>query len=299
MKREIWLSEICTACGVTYTGNDVVIHGLNLCDRSSEYQNIISYATDKKYSDIVRKNKNIACVVLNRELFHMFSAEDFQRKLSYVITDEPEGKFYEIHEYLYDETDFYDKYTFPTIIGENCSIDHDAIVEEKGVLIGNNVTIGAGTFIKKGTIIEDDTTIGCNSTIGSEGFQLICIQGKPPLHIIHAGKCHISSNVYIGDNTCICNSLFEGETFIGSGAKIDNLVHVAHNVNVGKNAVLTAHVVLCGSSTIEKNAWIAPNVSVLNKVTVGEGAKVGLGSVVTRDVKANTVVYGNPAKVHD
>ena len=89
-----------------------------------------------------------------------------------------------------------------------------------------------------------------------------------------------------------------GETYIGEGAKIDNLVHVAHNLYIGRNAVVTAHVILCGSSRVEEGAWIVPNSSVLNRVVIGRGAKVGLGSVVTRDVPPYSVVYGSPAKEH-
>ena len=189
-------------------------------------------------------------------------------------------------------------YDFEPVIGKECRIAETAVVE-KGVVIGNHVTIGHNTVVRSGSVIEDNTTIGCNTTIGSEGFQLITDGSNAPMHITHVGRCHICSNVYIGDNTCICNSLFEGETYVGEGAKIDNLVHIAHNLYIGKGAVITAHVITCGSSIIEDGAWIAPNSSILNRVTIGKGAKVGLGSVVTRDVAPYTVVYGSPAKAHE
>ena len=80
--------------------------------------------------------------------------------------------------------------------------------------------------------------------------------------------------------------------------KIDNLVYVAHNIYIGKNSVITAHVCLCGSSIVEEGVWIAPNVSVINKAIIGKYSKVGLGSVVTKDVPPYAVVYGNPAKEH-
>ncbi len=63
--------------------------------------------------------------------------------------------------------------------------------------------------------------------------------------------------------------------------------------------MITAHVITCGSAVIEDGAWIAPNSSILNRVTIGKGAKVGLGSVVTRDVAPYTLVYGSPAKLHE
>jgi UDP-3-O-[3-hydroxymyristoyl] glucosamine N-acyltransferase len=164
-------------------------------------------------------------------------------------------------------------------------------------VVGDNVTIGAGSVVKRGSIIDDNTIIGCNTIIGSEGFQLVTESGRTPMHITHVGRCHICSNVYIGDNTCVCNSLFEGETYVGAGTKIDNLVHVAHNIFIGQNAVITAGCILSGSSVIEDEAWIGPNASILNRVVVGTGAKVGIGAVVIKGVAPYTTVFGNPAKV--
>jgi len=78
---------------------------------------------------------------------------------------------------------------------------------------------------------------------------------------------------------------------------IDNLVHIAHNVYVGEGAVITAGTILCGSSIVEDDAWIGVNTSVLNKVNIGCNSKIGIGSVVTRDVPQNSLAYGVPAKV--
>ena len=103
----------------------------------------------------------------------------------------PEIYFYRLHEFLYLKTNFYNKYNFASVIGKNCHIDKTAVIE-RGVIIGDNVTIGALTVIKHGTTIEDNVIIGCNSTIGSEGFQLITDEKMPPMHVIHAGGCHIS-----------------------------------------------------------------------------------------------------------
>ena len=288
MKNTIRISELAEMLNLQYVGIDVEIDGLGLANREADYSSILSYVTNKKYVD----------VIVNEELHSAYSAEALGRNIAYIITDKPEICFYTIHERLCSDGLLYEKYNFEPRIGRDCSIDKSAVIEN-GVVIGNHVTIGSNTVVRSGSIIDDDTTIGCNTTIGSEGFQLITDGDNPPLHITHVGRCHISKNVYIGDNTCICNSLFGGETYVGENVKIDNLVHVAHNLYIGKNAVVTAHVILCGSSRIEEGAWIAPNSSVLNRVVIGKGSKVGLGSVVTRDVAPYTVVYGSPAKVHE
>lgn len=118
------------------------------------------------------------------------------------------------------------------------------------------------------------------------------------MHITHIGRGHISSDVYIGDNTYICKSLFDGETYFGQGRKIDNLVQVSHNIYVGKHAVITAQVMICGLAIIEDKARLSSHVSVLNKATIGKGAKVGFGSVATKNVAPYTLAYGSPGKAH-
>ena len=278
--------------------DEVEIDGLNFCNRKTTMQRCLSFVTNDKYVDMVASATHVLALVVSKEDAVQYKEILERRNGCLIISEQPEIDFYKIHESLCKETDFYPKYDFETQIGKNCKIDRTAVIE-KGVIIGNNVSIGPLTVIKSGSIIDDNTQIGCNTVIGSEGFQLIKYDGMAPMHITHVGRCHICSDVFVGDNVCVCNSLFGGETYIGQGVKIDNLVHIAHNIYIGKNAVITAQVILCGSSVVEDEAWIAPNVSVLNRVTIGKGAKVGLGSVVTRDVAPHTVVYGNPAKVHN
>lgn len=298
MKKTICLSKLATNFGFEFEGKDIEFDGLGLCNRETSCKSMLSYVVDNKYIANIKENEAISCLVLSESLKKLYSEENIGRDISYIISEKPEMCFYSIHEALCKSGELYECYDFEPVIGKECRIAETAVVE-KGVVIGNHVTIGHNTVVRSGSVIEDNTTIGCNTTIGSEGFQLITDGSNAPMHITHVGRCHICSNVYIGDNTCICNSLFEGETYVGEGAKIDNLVHIAHNLYIGKGAVITAHVITCGSSIIEDGAWIAPNSSILNRVTIGKGAKVGLGSVVTRDVVPYTVVYGSPAKTHE
>lgn len=284
---------------IVIKGNsDIEIDGLNLCNRESEKKKIVSYVTSGKYKEIVKNAVHVFALFVTKNDGMVYEAQLLQRGGCILICDNPEKMFYELHEALCKNELLYEQYDFASIVGQNCNIAESAVIEN-GVIIRDNVTIGPNTVVRKGTIIESNSIIGCNTTIGSEGFQLIINGEATPLHATHAGRCHIGSNVYIGDNTCVCNSLFEGETYIADDVKIDNLCHIAHNLKIGKNAVITAHVILCGSSVIEEGAWIAPNSSVLNRVVVGKYAKVGMGSVVTRDVAPYTTVYGIPARVHE
>lgn len=295
MLRKIKMSEICKVLKIPFPRKDVEINGLNLCNRISLHDRVLSYVTTDKYVDHIRDNKSVVCVILKESDLPAYQSLVVERELRLIVCRDPERLFYDIHDYLYYHTDFYEKYEFDKKIGENCEI-HPSAVIEAGVVIGNSVVVGANTVIRRGTVIKDGCVIGCNTTIGSEGFQIVRIGGKNR-KIVHCGGVEIGEGASIGDNTTICNTLFEGSTYIGMNAMVDNLIYVGHNGYVGDNAVVTAGAVLCGSAVIENDAWVGVNSSVLNRVTVGDGSKIGIGSVVTRDIPKDSLAYGVPAKV--
>ena len=293
-QHNAYLSEICNLLGLSYNGEDIIIDNLNLFNRASQYNNILTYTTTTEYNEVIAANKSIKALIVPNSLSESITQfmEIEQRKMSYIIVEEAEYTFYELHNRLYQNTCFYDKFDNKSIIGQNCHIDSSVVIET-GVIIGNNVTIGPNSVIRKGTIIDDDVTIGCCSVIGSEGFQ--AIRGFKQ-HIKHIGRCHICNGVNIGDNTTICNSLFEGATIIGEYTNIDNHVQIAHNCIIGKHCVITSMCTMMGTTELEDNVWLAPNSIILNKKRVGKNAFVGTFSFVNRNVKPYTTVFGIPAK---
>lgn len=294
-RRNVSISEICNGLGLSYVGKDAAIDGLNLCNRTSEHNRILTYVTSADYADIVQMNPAVAGIVLKREDLEAYQRLEGGQEWGFIVCESPEEVFYGIHAYLYDSTDFYEKFDFPASIGEKCSIHPTAVIED-GTVIGNGVTIGANTVIRRGTVIRDSCVIGCNATIGSEGFQIIKIGGRNH-RIGHCGGTLLGERVNVGDNVTICKSLFEGAVCIGCDTMIDNLAYVGHNVRIGEDAVITAGTILCGSAVVEDGAWVGSNSCVLNRVTVGSHAKVGIGSVVTRDIPEKSLAYGVPAKV--
>lgn len=291
-EREITTQEISSIIGVPVTGDNNKIDGLNLCNRDSEYSSVLSYITNSKFTPYIRTNKKIKALILPKELYNEISS-DFP-DITFFVTDNPEEVFYRLHITLAETKSFYNQYNFSPIIGKDCEIDSSAILED-GVIIGDNVKVGKLSIIKKGSVIGNNVYIGYHSVIGSEGFQDIKINGNNVL-LPHVGGCKIGNNVSILDNTCICNSLFENTTEIGNNTKVDNLVHIAHNCIIGDNCTITAGTILCGSTIIEDNVWIAPNSSVLNRVRLKENSMIGLGAVVIKDVDSSDIVVGNPAK---
>ncbi|MDB0601498.1 hypothetical protein PL373_10140 [Tenacibaculum maritimum] len=81
-----------------------------------------------------------------------------------------------------------------------------------------------------------------------------------------------------------------------NNVKVDNLVHIAHGVKVGRNSVIIANAMIAGSVNIGENSWIAPSSSIINKKNIGDNVLVGLGAVVTKNVENDVIVAGNPAK---
>ena len=89
-----------------------------------------------------------------------------------------------------------------------------------------------------------------------------------------------------------------GNTIVGDGTKIDNLCHIAHNVNIGKHCAVIALAMIGGSTNIGDYSHVAPSAAIMNKINVGRNVVVGLGAVVTKNIEDNVVVIGVPAKPH-
>lgn len=294
-EREIRISEIAKILELDYIGKDLIIDGLNLCNRPTKYNSIVSYITSEKYLNNVVENKSICGLFLTQYIYENFVSKiKFDRDLSFMIAKYPEVTFYNLHTKLYNETCFYNKYDFKTQLGENCII-HNTTAIADGVIIGDNVKIGANSVIKKGTIINDNTTIGSCSVIGSEGFQLIFDEYNIPFTVIHTGGTYIGKNVLINDNCTVCNSLFEGNVIIEDNCKIDNHVHIGHNCKIGINTVITGNSLLMGSVELKENVWIAPSSTISNKCIVNQNSFVGAMSLIVNNIPEKSRVCGIPA----
>ncbi len=132
---------------------------------------------------------------------------------------------------------------------------------------------------------------GLNCVIGGDGFGYERDGDGTLYHIRHHGFVVLENGVSIGNNVCIDRGVI-GATIIGEGTKIDNLVHIAHGVKIGKNCLIVAGAVIGGSAEIGDNCFIGINASIKNKVKIGSGVTVGMGAVITLDVPDNCTVVG-------
>ena len=186
-----------------------------------------------------------------------------------------------------------------SVIGNNCNIS-DSVVINENVTIGNNITIGSNTILNAGVRVYDDTKIGdnciihSNSVIGSDGFGFAPNNNGEYIKTPQIGNVIIGNNVEIGSCTTIDRATI-GSTIIEEGVKIDNLVQIAHNVEIGKNTVIAAQSGVAGSTKIGKNCQIGGQVGFSGHLNIGNNVKINGGSGVFSNLKDNSVVRGNPA----
>jgi len=168
--------------------------------------------------------------------------------------------------------------------------------------IGDDTEIGDDTILYPHVVVMPRTQIGSRvivhpgAIIGGEGYAYVQHEGKHH-KIPQIGRVIIEDDVEIGCNTTIDRAM-TGETRIGTGTKIDNLVQVAHNVQVGSHCLLVAQVGIAGSSVLEDYVVLAGQVGVKDHVKIGKGAVVGAQSGVSKSLAAGGIYWGSPAISH-
>lgn len=184
------------------------------------------------------------------------------------------------------------------VVDSGAKIDASAHVGP-GCNVGR-VEIGAGSVLYGNNHLYDGVKIGRNvlvqagTVIGSPGFGYERNDEGEWEHFPHIGGVTIEDDVEIGANTCIDRGTL-ADTVVKRGAKIDNLVHVAHNVIVGEHAVIIGTAQIAGSVVIGDHAWVAPSATIINGVKIGRETTIGLGSVVVKDVPDYAKTMSQPA----
>jgi UDP-3-O-[3-hydroxymyristoyl] glucosamine N-acyltransferase len=172
-------------------------------------------------------------------------------------------------------------------IGPLCSVGESQIGDR--TVLYSHVSVGSGTRIGQNVTIYPGTVIGA-SGFGYHRREDGVLEGFP-----HIGGVVIEDDVEIGSNTSIDRGTL-GDTIIKAGARIDNLVHIAHNVVVGRNAAIVAHAMIGGSTLIDDRAYVAPGALLRDVISIGADAMVGLGALVVKDVPPGVTVMGVPAR---
>jgi len=198
-------------------------------------------------------------------------------------------------------------------IGEGVTIGPYVVVED-GTVLGNGVRIGAHSALGAGCVVGDESVIHphvvlysgtrlgarvilhAGVCLGVDGFGYVPVEGEIR-KVPQVGVCVVEDDVEVGANSCIDRGSI-GRTIIGKSTKLDNLVHLAHNVQLGKGVLMAAQVGVAGSSIIRDGAMFGGQAGIGGHLEVGEGARVGGQGGVIGDIPPGKAVLGFPARDH-
>ena len=274
----------------------------------------ISYLTLPKYVPLLKQTAAVAVLVKT----------DFDREAPCAIirVEDPEAAFTEVAGWYAEPLHVPEPGVHPTaVIAEDAQLGADVhvgpyAVIESGAVIGDRTALMAHTWIGPGVQIGADCRFYPSSAvrehceigdrvyvhngtvIGSDGFGYAVDGEGVRTKIPQIGKVIVADDVEIGANVAIDRARF-GATRIGKGVKIDNLVMIAHNVQIEDHAVIVAQVGISGSSTVRKHAILAGQAGVAGHLEIGARAIVGAQAGVTKDVQPGTYVIGFPAMPFD
>jgi UDP-3-O-[3-hydroxymyristoyl] glucosamine N-acyltransferase len=303
------LKEIATLVDGNVIGADnPIIKGINSLDTAGQGE--ISFFTDRKYTENLRKTDASAVIV---------SEETLLFKGPQVVVSNPEVAYAKVasifappvprfpgvsHQAVLKDSPCFGKDVsiYPSVyVGEGASIGDDVVLFP-GVFIGDRVRIGNGTVIYPNVTILQDSQIGNNviihagTVIGSDGFGFVR-DGVVSLKIPQIGTVQIEDDVEIGANNCIDRAAF-GKTWIKRGVKTDNLVHVAHNVVIGEDTIVVAQAGISGTVHIGSQVIIGGQVGISDHVEIGDRVMIGSQSGVPKSIPSGQVVSGTPAMPH-
>jgi UDP-3-O-[3-hydroxymyristoyl] glucosamine N-acyltransferase len=180
-------------------------------------------------------------------------------------------------------------------VGDRCRLGERVSVGD-GTTIGDDAVLEPGVVCYAGSTIGRRVVIKANAVIGGGGFGFVSDRAGHTL-IPHVGGCIIGDDVQIGSNACVDRGSL-ADTVIGPGTKIDNLVHVAHNVRIGARCLMMAGAGVGGSTHLGDDVVIAGHAGIIDNIEIGNGARIGAKSGVFGHVPAGAAFSGHPARPH-
>lgn len=310
MSREIKAAELAGLVGGEIKGSpDIVLKGVAALNDATE--NDISFLANRKYQSQIA-DTGAGAIIVGKD----FDGDPEGKTV--ILCDDPNVAFSKAVEIFSPEPVKYPAGIHESAVvhesvklGEGSSVCANAVVEE-GVEIGRNTVIGAGVYLGHFTKIGDDCLIYPNVTvrerctlgsriiihsgtvIGSDGYGF----APGPQGIIklpQVGVVQIDDDVEIGANCAIDRARF-GKTWLKRGVKLDNMVHVAHNVEVGEFSMLIGQSGVAGSAKIGRGVIVAAQAGINGHITIGDGVRVAGTSGVLKDVPPGKQVLGTPAE---
>ncbi|MCC7260665.1 MAG: UDP-3-O-(3-hydroxymyristoyl)glucosamine N-acyltransferase [Alphaproteobacteria bacterium] len=304
------LAQLAEACGARLAfGSDAkkMIEDVAALDTAGPSQ--ISFLDNPKYADAFRTSGAGACII------HEKHHDKAPKGMAILLSTDPYTAYARIAQLFYPgevvdpEISPHAHIDYRAILGKGCRIDAGAVIAAHAV-VGAATHVHSGAVIGEGVKIGKECRIGANTTIshavlgdrvllhpgvriGQDGFGFApSPQGL--LKVPQLGRVVIGNDVEIGANSCVDRGAGP-DTIIGDGTKIDNLVQVGHNVEIGRFCAIAAQAGFAGSTKIGDGVMVGGQAGVAGHLVIGGGAKIAAGGGVIRDVPAGATVAGYPA----
>ena len=297
------LSQITEQIALTFTGNDIDINGIHTLSEATPTQ--LSFFNSAKYLDQLPQTK--AAAVLIEEKY----AELLPSTTVALITEEPYLKLALASKFFAHKLE--SKGGHPAM-GEGCDIDKrvrfgknvtlgDNVTILAGCYVGDNVTVGSGTLLHPNVTLYHHTQIGSEciihsgTVIGCDGYGFAHTKLGEHVKIYQNGNAVVEDDVEIGANCTIDRAVF-GTTYIRKGTKLDNLIQIAHNCDVGEHTLCAAQVGLAGSTTLGRNVVMGGQSATAGHLEIGAFATIAGKGGVTKSLEGGKTYAGFPAIDH-
>lgn len=245
----------------------------------------------EKFAAAVNENPRVSAVITYPHL-----VEHLDARLAVAIAEQPEDAHADLHAICagFAEAALRER---PNRIDSSAVIDPMASIAACGVRIGPGVHVGPFVRVSPGVTIETGCVLHSGVVLGGPGFNTGIIDGRQRI-FPQVGGVRLQANVELLGNVTVARALFGGETTIGEEVCVDNLTYIAHDVVVGRRALICAHATVLGRVAIGDEAYLGPSATIMNGLTLGARCKISMGAVVTRDVSEGQRVTGNFAIPH-
>ncbi|RLA70275.1 MAG: UDP-3-O-(3-hydroxymyristoyl)glucosamine N-acyltransferase [Epsilonproteobacteria bacterium] len=297
------LSQITENIDLDFAGTDIEINGIHTLSEATSTQ--LSFFTDSKYASQLKDTKAAAVLIDEKH------AELLPSTTIALITDEAYLKLALASKFFAHK--LITKGGHPAL-GENCDIDKrvrfgnnvtlgDNVTVMAGCYVGDNVVVGSGTLLHPNVTLYHHTQIGAEciihsgTVIGCDGYGFAHTRFGEHVKIYQNGNVVVEDNVEIGANCAIDRAVF-GTTYIRKGTKLDNLIQIAHNCDVGEHSLCAAQVGLAGSTTLGRNVVMGGQSATAGHLEVGAFATIAGKGGVTKSLEGGKTYAGFPAIDH-
>lgn len=286
--------DIAAAVGGELEGDSsVIIEGAAGLDEASEHD--ISFFHNTKYIESLQTTQ--ARVVL---IPKQINGAPLPKNKTLIRVANAQWAFAQVLGLIEQQKHHHPKGIHPKAHVEETAVIGTGTIIYPGCYVGHNVRVGEKCLLYPNVVLREDTQVGnrviiqAGAILGADGYGF-ATQGGRHHKIPQIGRVVIEDDVEIGANVTIDRAT-TGETRVGAGTKIDNLVHIAHNVRIGRDCLIVAQVGISGSTKVGNRVTLAGQVGVTGHLTIGDGAVIAAQSGVMSDVEPGAVLFGSPGR---